>query len=73
MKTYTVAFFGHRHIDNHFFVEQRIFEIVCDLIRNRYMVDRADLIMCFIERNQGGAYNTIKYAEKMNKKIVHIK
>ncbi|MBR3974770.1 MAG: hypothetical protein IKJ88_02805 [Clostridia bacterium] len=153
MNTYTVAFFGHREINNHFLVEQRIFEIACDLIRtkeyveflvgrngefdeiaasavrrakhtlfeensalvwvmpyksaeysknphafenyfdeiqicpeseaayyknaiqirNRCMVDSADLIVCFIEKQQGGAYNTIKYAHKMNKNIIYIK
>lgn len=153
MNTYTVAFFGHQEINNHVFVEQRIFEIVCDLIRtreyveflvgrngefdeiaasairrakhtiseannalvwvmpyksaeysknpqafndyfdeiqicpeseavyyknaiqvrNRCMVDSADLIICFIEKQQGGAYSTIKYAEKINKNIIYIK
>lgn len=40
--------------------------------RNRYMVDRADLIICYIENNSGGAYQTIRYAEKRNKKIINI-
>ena len=31
-------------------------------IRNREMVDRADLILCCIEREQGGAWQTIQYA-----------
>ena len=41
-------------------------------VRNRCMVDSADLIICLIEKNTGGAYSTIKYAQKMNKDIVYI-
>lgn len=41
-------------------------------IRNREMVDRADLIICFVERNSGGAYKTIEYAKKQNKTVVNI-
>ena len=41
-------------------------------IRNRYMVDRADLIICYIEHESGGAYQTIKYAEKQGKKIINL-
>ena len=41
-------------------------------IRNREMVDRADLILCYIERNQGGAFTTIRYAQNQNKNIVNL-
>ena len=41
-------------------------------IRNREMVNRADLIICFVERNSGGAYKTIEYAKKQNKTVVNI-
>ena len=41
-------------------------------IRNREMVDRADLIICFVERNSGGAYKTIEYAKKQNKIVVNL-
>lgn len=37
-------------------------------VRNREMVDRADLIICYLERIDGGAYQTVKYAEMQNKK-----
>lgn len=40
--------------------------------RNREMVDRADLIVCFIEHNSGGAYQTMRYAQKQNKKILNL-
>ena len=41
-------------------------------VRNRYMVDRSDLVVFWVERNSGGAYQTIKYAEKQGKKIINI-
>ena len=31
-------------------------------IRNRSMVDRSDLVICYVEHNSGGAYQTIQYA-----------
>ena len=31
-------------------------------IRNREMVDRADLIICYVDENQGGTYKTYQYA-----------
>jgi hypothetical protein len=40
--------------------------------RNREMVDRADLIICYIEHNEGGAYKTINYAKSKNKKIINL-
>lgn len=41
-------------------------------IRNREMIDRADLIICHIERKSGGAYQTIRYAEKLGKPILNL-
>ena len=41
-------------------------------LRNREMVDKADMVICYIERNEGGAYNTVKYAVKMNKLIINL-
>ena len=41
-------------------------------VRNRQMVDRSDLIICYVENNSGGAYQTIKYALKHNKKIINL-
>lgn len=38
-------------------------------IRNREMVDRADLILCCIEREEGGAWQTVQYAIKQGKKV----
>lgn len=41
-------------------------------IRNREMVDRADLIICYVKENEGGAYSTIKYAKKQGKSIINL-
>ncbi len=41
-------------------------------IRNREMVDRADLVICYIEHNAGGAYKTVKYASEQNKPIINL-
>lgn len=41
-------------------------------IRNRKMADRADLIICCIEHESGGAYQTIQYAQKQNKTIINL-
>ena len=40
--------------------------------RNRSMVDRSDLVICCIERNEGGAYETVKYARKNNKRVLNV-
>jgi hypothetical protein len=33
-------------------------------IRNQSMVDRSDLVVCYIEHKSGGAYNAVKYAKQ---------
>lgn len=151
--TYTVSFFGHREIDRIFEVEERIYEIVCDLlrtkeyvvflvgrdgefdqraaaavrrakrnirddnseltwvmaypmaeyrnnqkeyedfydnielceasakahpkaaiqIRNRDMIDRSDLVICYIDHKSGGAYQAVRYAKVCEKMIINIK
>lgn len=40
--------------------------------RNREMVDRSDLVICCVEQEQGGAYQTMKYAEKQGKDIINV-
>lgn len=40
--------------------------------RNRWMVDESVLIISYIKRESGGAYNTVKYASKRNKCIINI-
>lgn len=41
-------------------------------IRNREMVDRADLIICYIEHEKGGAWQTVEYAIKQGKTVINI-
>ena len=41
-------------------------------IRNREMVDRADLIICYIEYEKGGAWQTIDYAMKQGKTVLNL-
>ena len=41
-------------------------------IRNRNIVDRSDLVVCYIQHKNGGAYKTIQYAKKQGKKIVNL-
>ena len=41
-------------------------------IRNREMVDRADLVICYIEHKEGGAYKTAQYALMMGKTVINL-
>lgn len=41
-------------------------------IRNRHMIDRADLVISYIEHKSGGAFQSIKYAQSLNKKIINL-
>ena len=41
-------------------------------IRNREMVDRANLVICYIEENRGGALKTVQYAITKGKDIIKL-
>lgn len=41
-------------------------------IRNREMADRADLILCSIERKNGGAWTAVRYAQQKGKKVHNV-
>jgi hypothetical protein len=41
-------------------------------IRNQHMVDRSDLVVFYVERNQGGAFHTMRYAIKKSKNYVNL-
>lgn len=41
-------------------------------IRNKYMVNRSDLVIFYVETTSGGAYQTMKYADKQCKNIINI-
>ena len=40
--------------------------------RNQSMIDRADLVVCYVEHESGGAYKAMKYAEKTGKTVINI-
>lgn len=40
--------------------------------RNRQMIDQSNLVVFYLEREYGGAYQTYKYASKINKEIIKI-
>ena len=42
------------------------------LLRNRYMVDRADLVVVYVERTTGGAYQALQYAQKQGKTVINL-
>ena len=41
-------------------------------IRNRAMVDRSDLVICYIEHKSGGAYRAVQYAVKHGKTVMNL-
>jgi len=41
-------------------------------IRNQSMIDRLDLIICCIERETGGAYQSVQYAIKKNVDVINL-
>ena len=40
--------------------------------RNRWMVEQADLFICYVEREKGGAYTALKYAKKLKVQIINL-
>ena len=40
--------------------------------RNKWMVEQADLVICYVERNKGGAYAAMKYARSLGKKTINL-
>ncbi len=40
--------------------------------RNQWMVEECDLLVCYVERESGGAYTALQYARKMGKEIINL-
>ena len=40
--------------------------------RNRYMVNKSDLVVFFAEESKGGAYQTLCYAKKIGKRYINL-
>ena len=41
-------------------------------LKNRWVVERSDLVIVFVGRNSGGAYAAMKYAQRLNRKVINI-
>lgn len=40
--------------------------------RNRWIIQRSDYLISYVHKNFGGAFTTLKYAEKLNKNIIYL-
>ena len=40
--------------------------------RNEWLVDNSDLLVAYVNKDFGGAYNTLKYAEKKGVQIINV-
>ena len=40
--------------------------------RNEWMVEQADLVICYIERESGGAHKAVQYARKLEKEVINL-
>ena len=41
-------------------------------LRNRFMIEHSDLVIAYVERAFGGAYDAMKYAIRINKRVVNL-
>ena len=41
-------------------------------VRNKNMVERSDLVICYVETNEGGAYQTMQYAIQQGKEYLNL-
>ena len=41
-------------------------------LKNRWIIERSDFVIVYVEHDKGGAYTAMKYAEKRNKKMVNL-
>lgn len=44
----------------------------CMLKRNRFMVDNADYLVCYLREQKGGTAYTVNYAKSKNKNIIEV-
>ena len=40
--------------------------------RSRWMIDNSDVVIVYVIRNYGGAYDAMRYAERQNKTIIRV-
>lgn len=41
-------------------------------LRNRWLVEQSDLVICYVERECGGAHKAMKYAQVLGKKVINL-
>ena len=41
-------------------------------IRNRAMIARSELVICYVERKRGGAYKAQRYAERQGRTVINL-
>lgn len=41
-------------------------------LKNQWMVERSELVIAYVGHRNGGAYKAMKYAQKLNKKVINI-
>ena len=41
-------------------------------LKNRWVIEQSDLVIVYVEREKGGAYTAMKYAEKLNKRVINL-
>lgn len=41
-------------------------------VRNRAMVDKSDMVICYVERRNGGAWTAVNYAKKQGKRMIDL-
>ena len=59
--------------NNHFQkkIERKVF-VFAKNSKNRWKVEKSDIILYYIQRDFGGAYTAIKYATKLGKKTISV-
>lgn len=40
--------------------------------RNKWMVEHSELVICYVEREEGGAYTAMRYAKRIGKKVINL-
>jgi len=41
-------------------------------IRNKAVAERSDLVICYTTRKSGGAYQAVRYADRLGKRVINI-
>ena len=40
--------------------------------RNNWMIEICDIVICYVERNEGGAYSAMQHAYRLGKKVINL-